>query len=191
MAELIVVGGANGSGKTTFAEEFVTNNTTFEYIGADAIAYELAPHDVQSVRISAGRLFIKRVVRAIQEQRNIIIESTLSGITFQRIINSANKENYNTTAVYLYLEDVNLCVHRVHERVLKGGHDVPIEDIIRRYGRSCKLFWESYRYLFDSWIIYRNANNEFDMIAEGDRNNYTILHEVILEKFINTIKKGH
>jgi hypothetical protein len=38
-----------------------------------------------------------------------------------------------------------MCVERVHERVLKGGHSVPEADIRRRFLRSVANFWWLYR----------------------------------------------
>lgn len=56
---LVIVGGPNGSGKSTFAEEYV-HRFGMAYLGADAIAAELAPHDPLSVRVAAGKQFVRR-----------------------------------------------------------------------------------------------------------------------------------
>lgn len=121
-------------------------------------------------------------------RKNIIIESTLSGITFERIIKEAVDAGYTTSVVYLFLEDVNLCIRRVHERVSKGGHDVPVDDIIRRYYRSVKLFWEQYRFSFDRWHLYKNTNEEFDEFAKGNDTDSIILHEKTFMTYQNIVK---
>ena len=59
---LVIVGGPNGSGKSTFAEEYV-HRFGMAYLGADAIAAELAPHDPLSVRVAAGKQFERRLRR--------------------------------------------------------------------------------------------------------------------------------
>ena len=62
---LIVIGGANGSGKTTLAREYISVEG-LPYLGADQIAYELKPDDVESVALEAGRLFIQKIAEAIE-----------------------------------------------------------------------------------------------------------------------------
>jgi len=83
--QLIVVGGPNGSGKTTLALEILAEKC-IEYISADDIAYELAPENPESVRIQAGKEFFKRLELAVQQRKNILIESTLSGKTLLPIL---------------------------------------------------------------------------------------------------------
>lgn len=58
--QLLIVGGPNGSGKTTVAMKYATAEG-IPYIGADAIAASLAPDDPTSARIEAGRQFIQSV----------------------------------------------------------------------------------------------------------------------------------
>ena len=82
---LIILGGANGSGKTTLAKEYISIEK-FPYLGADQIAYDLNPSDVESVAIEAGRLFIKRIADSIEERRSFIVESTLSGLSLRKWI---------------------------------------------------------------------------------------------------------
>ncbi len=48
---LVIVGGPNGSGKTTFATEFLSHEN-FIYLSADAIAYEL---DAKTLRLKPYR----------------------------------------------------------------------------------------------------------------------------------------
>ena len=55
---VIVIAGPNGSGKTTFASEYLRDSDV-EYISADALAAELVstPEDLDKAKIQAGRLF--------------------------------------------------------------------------------------------------------------------------------------
>ncbi len=52
-----IIAGPNGSGKTTFAREFI-EETGLPFVNADDIAYKLAPDGkFEHVRIKAGKLF--------------------------------------------------------------------------------------------------------------------------------------
>lgn len=71
------------------------------------------------------------------------------------------------TVLYLYVDSEELCVARVRERVAKGGHDVPEPDIRRRFKRSIRNFWGSYRLLADSWVLVYNGSDSAIDVAAG------------------------
>ena len=50
--ELLIVGGPNGSGKTTFAKSFL-DEYNYEFLNADEIANELSEDGYQAGNISA------------------------------------------------------------------------------------------------------------------------------------------
>lgn len=56
--ELIVVGGANGVGKTTFATEYAASHHSV-YLGADAIAAELSPDAPERAAVAAGEELLR------------------------------------------------------------------------------------------------------------------------------------
>lgn len=56
MKELIVIGGANGTGKTTFAKPYVKEKN-YAFLNADEIAKKLENNDTQNAMIKAGRIF--------------------------------------------------------------------------------------------------------------------------------------
>lgn len=131
--ELIVVGGPNGSGKTTLAKELIADQN-IAYISADDIAYEFAPSNPESVRVKAGKEFFKRLDAAISKEDNVLIESTLSGKSLSSLIRKYQSEyDYSVSVVFVYLANAEVCVERVAIRVEKGGHEVPVEDIKRRF----------------------------------------------------------
>ena len=186
---LTVVAGPNGSGKTTFAEAYVAERAGGVYLSADAIAAELSPADPTRARVAAGREFLRRVDRAIGTIDELILESTLSGRTFRRVVQKARDAKYDVSIVYLYLDSANKCVDRVNERVLKGGHDVPAPDIRRRYFRSMWNFWNLYRPMTDDWFLYYNAHEQPLDVALGDSTEVSIRDEAIFSRFIERISE--
>jgi len=57
--KLYIIGGPNGSGKTTFAKEFLPNYADcFEFVNADLIASGLSPFQPERAAIEAGRLML-------------------------------------------------------------------------------------------------------------------------------------
>lgn len=181
--QLIVVGGPNGSGKTTLALEILAEKD-IEYISADDIAYELAPENPESIRVQAGKEFFKRLDVAVQKERNILIESTLSGKTLLPILNRYHKDHdYAIVIVFVYVPNSDFCAERVAIRVQKGGHDIPLEDLKRRFDRSLKNFWHVYRPKSDQWYLFYNAEDDFQEVARFFDNDLYVLDESLFVTF--------
>ena len=186
--ELIVVGGPNGSGKTTLAKELIADQN-ITYISADDIAYELAPENPESVRLQAGKQFFKRLEEAITNKENVLIESTLSGKSLQSLIERYQREyDYSVTVVFIYLANANICVERVAIRIEKGGHEVPVKDIKRRFSRSLSNFWNRYRRLSDKWYLFYNSDDSFEEVARSIDREQIVLDEELFSNFQKIIE---
>lgn len=186
--ELIVVGGPNGSGKTTLSKELIADQK-ITYISADDIAYELAPNNPESVRVQAGKEFFKRLESAITNEENVLIESTLSGKSLSSLIKRYQSEyDYSVTVVFVYLANADVCVERVAIRVEKGGHEVPIEDIKRRFSRSLSNFWNLYRGLSDKWYLFYNSDDSFEEVARNIDQEQFVLDEELFSNFQNIME---
>ena len=62
-ADLYIIAGPNGVGKTTFAREFLPNYTDCKnFINADLIAQGVAPFSPEAVAFHAGRLMLKEII---------------------------------------------------------------------------------------------------------------------------------
>ncbi len=48
----------------------------------------------------------------------------------------AKARGWQVNLIYVGMDDVQTCIERVAQRVVTGGHNVPQEDIRRRYTRS-------------------------------------------------------
>ncbi|MDF1741059.1 MAG: zeta toxin family protein [Verrucomicrobiales bacterium] len=183
MSELIVVGGPNGAGKTTFIKAFIRDNPHI-YLGADQIAYELCPEDVDSVSVKAGREFVKRVRSCRDLGTDVIVESTLSGRSLTRQIEQFREAGYSIKVIFISLPNQAASAERVRIRVSKGGHNVPTEDIERRFLRTHANFWNLYRGLADRWYLYSNKEGGHELVAGGMNDNYVVLDQIAMRSFL-------
>jgi predicted ABC-type ATPase len=184
---LVIVGGPNGSGKSTFAEEYRIRYA-MTYLGADSIAAELAPNNPLSSKITAGKQFVHRLNAAISAGESRIVESTLAGKGLERHIGLARQAGYRISLVFVTLDSPELCIARIRERVAQGGYYVPDIDVRRRFTRSRYLFWRHYRQLVNSWQLFANTGEGFDLLATGKGHQVTETAPDQFKQFIASLE---
>jgi predicted ABC-type ATPase len=179
MQEIIVVGGANGTGKTTFSKQIIAE-TGYPFLNADEIEKELNIGKVQ-----AGKEFFRRWEAWTAQQASFVVESTLSGGYLVKYLKQAQQTGYTIKMVYVFLENPAQCLHRIKIRVSLGGHNIPEEDVIRRFYRSKANFWYLYKCFAKEWVLFYNATTENSQkIAVGNQHDYTVENRALLETFL-------
>jgi predicted ABC-type ATPase len=134
-----IIAGPNGAGKTTFALEYLPQIAGCRhFINADLIAAGLSPLAPEAELAAASRLFFSEIEAAIQRGKDFGLETTLSGRSYLRLIHRLRNLGWTVELVYLALPDAEMSELRVAERVAHGGHEIPIQDIKRRFPRSLK-----------------------------------------------------
>lgn len=185
---LYIIAGANGSGKSTLAEVLLKEKK-LEFLNADEIAKQIAPEAINSVPISAGKIYFQRLDEYFRNNKSFAVESTLSGNNIVRIINKARKQNYKIILVYSFLQNCTICIERVKKRVENGGHNVPEEDIIRRYYKSVIKFWDEYRLIVDGWTMFYNGYDYAPVIVSfGEKDNFDIINKEMQRNFESILK---
>ena len=187
-SELIIIGGANGSGKTTFAREIVAK-FGIEYLGADEIAAEINEKNPEKAAIEAARIFSRRLGESIENDKSLLVESTLSGVSLKKFLIKAKKKKFKISIYFVYLDSAELCVKRIASRVARGGHHVPTEDVRRRFRRSNYNFWNIYKELADYWNLFFNVGDDFQQIAAGDDKDVIIFDEARYQEWLKMAAK--
>ncbi len=185
--EIIIIAGGNGVGKTTFARAFL-QEYDYEFLNADEIAKNLSAENPSEKKISAGKLFFKKLNEAIEQNKSLLIESTLSGRYLQKLFEIWRERNYQITIIFIFAESPEILIERIAERVKKGGHFVPDEDVRRRFVRGKQNFWNVYKDSVDSWSLFYNTNDGFKKIAAGEKDKTITIDEDSFESFLESVK---
>ncbi len=187
--EVVIIAGANGSGKTTFARKFL-DITKYKFLNADEFAKEISPANPSLVRIAAGKKVIKSIDQFIDQQESFVIESTLSGSFLEKHITKLQKNGYKVKLAFIFLASRELCIERIKSRVLQGGHDIPDDDVIRRFNRGLIRFWNHYRIQVDSYsLFFNNEFYDFKQVAQGKIEELEIISEPLFKEFIQILEE--
>jgi predicted ABC-type ATPase len=155
-----VIGGPNGSGKSTI---FDLLNPVGEFVNADVTARRLNPEAPQNVELPAAKATLERLQELLDERRDFVFETTLSGHQPIGLMERAKTAGYQVGLVFVALADAELNVRRVAERVGKGGHDIPAAVIRRRYPKSFANLAKALK-IAHGCLIYDNSHSSSELL---------------------------
>ena len=186
MANLYVISGCNGAGKTT-ASYFILPDmlNCQEFVNADEIAKGLSPFQPDNVAIMAGRIMLNRIKDLVNQNVDFAFETTLATKSYVKLIQNAQSKGYFVTLVYFWLNSPLLAVERVKNRVISGGHNIPENVIFRRYSSGINNLSKLNLPICDYWLIIDNSEPPFQIIAEGIKiekieiNNQIIYNQIV------------
>ncbi len=162
-----IIAGPNGAGKTTFAENFLPQEAgCLNFLNADLIARGLAPFNPESVAIEAGKIVLKKMNTFVSNKESFAFETTLSGLNYIELIKFWKKAGYEIILYFLTLPSPEMAIKRVQLRVAEGGHNVPVDVIVRRYHRGWENFQKYYKHIVDTWVLFDNSK-EIPEVLEG------------------------
>ncbi|MFB8378195.1 zeta toxin family protein [Paenibacillus taichungensis] len=153
---MIVFAGTNGAGKSQLTNILKHQHPDVKIIDADAIAKTMSHLPQRQADFAAGREAVKQVRDSIKTGTDFSIETTLGGQNVLRQMEMAKSAGFNINLYYVGLDNVNLHIDRVAQRVAQGGHHIAEEDIRRRYTTSLENLPKAMR-LADRTLIFDNS----------------------------------
>lgn len=126
-----IIAGINGVGKSSFTGVLKTERNDLGYIiDVDKIAAE-----IQYSYLEAGKTALTKINKFLSGNISFAQETTLSGQRTEKTIKIAKEKGYFIRLFYIGLNTQNESIKRIKNRVEKGGHDIPDEDVDRRFNK--------------------------------------------------------
>lgn len=126
-----IIGGVNGVGKSSLSGVLSAESSELGVIiDTDKITAENGGD-----RIKGGKIAIERINNCLEKGINFTQETTLSGVRTLKTIQKARELNYFIRLYYVGISSSDESISRIANRVLKGGHNIPPEDVKRRYAK--------------------------------------------------------
>jgi predicted ABC-type ATPase len=189
--DLYIIAGPNGSGKTTFAREFLAQYADCAtFINADSIAANLVERFTGNPALRAGRQMLTEIERNAAHGYDFGFETTLSGRSYLPLIRRLKESGYRIHFFFLFLPAVELSLDRIRGRVAEGGHDIPEPIVRRRFDRSIRNFLKRYRQLANSWILFDNSAATPRVIAFQNEHGLRIIEKQLYETIARTYESS-
>jgi predicted ABC-type ATPase len=164
---LVVIAGPNGSGKTTFYDEYLAP-IGLPFVNADLIAKELAAKGEEISDRDAAEIAESRKRDHIAMKLSFCFETVFSDPvgSKRKFFKEAQKSGYSVLLLFIGLDHIEVSRARVHQRVLAGGHGIPDRKIGERFPRTFDNLRQAIGFV-DRVFLFDNSSfdNPFRPIA--------------------------
>lgn len=129
MKMFTIVGGLDGAGKSSLTGVLRAETTNLgQVIDVDKITASLGGD-----RLAGGKAAIRMINECLSKGVCFTQETTLSGQRTEKTARRARELGYFIRLYYVGLDTSIESLKRIRNRVEKGGHDIPCNDVLRRF----------------------------------------------------------
>ena len=156
---LIVIAGPNGSGKTTITSKILKHEWLENalYVNPDQVAQDrFGDWNSPKAVLKAARYCEEQREACLRQGQSLIFETVLSTDSKVDFIRRAHEAGYFIRIFFVSTAHPAINAARIAQRVMEGGHDVPISKIISRYQKSI-LNCKRVAAIADRVYIYDNS----------------------------------
>lgn len=161
---MIVIAGPNGSGKTTVTQQFLHHEWSegITYINPDQVAKDIfGDWNSREAVLKAADYCGKWRERCLEEKVSFVFETVFSAEDKIDFLLRAKKAGFFIRLFFIATSHPSINAARIANRVMEGGHDVPITKIISRYYKSI-MNCESIADIVDRLYVYDNSQDGED-----------------------------
>jgi len=159
MKTYTIIGGVNGAGKSSLSGVLKTQKNLGYIIDVDKIAMTK-----KCSNLEAGKIAVSRISDYLKRSISFTQETTLSGVKTLDTVIRAKENGYFIRLFYVGLDTADESIKRIANRVEKGGHDIPTDDVVRRFDSRFKALTKILPYCDE--VIFFDNDNGFTEVAE-------------------------
>ncbi len=167
MKTYTIIGGVNGAGKSSFTGVLKESRSDLGCIvDVDKITAQLGGDAIRG-----GKESIRRIEACLEKGVSFTQETTLSGFRTERTAKRAMEAGYFVRLYYVGLDTAQESLERIARRVKKGGHDIPSEEVLRRFDSR----WEALARVLPYCNEAEFYDNENGFVKVGEYRNGSFL----------------
>lgn len=163
--ELIMIAGPNGSGKTSVTQKFLHHEWSegIVYINPDEVAKNrFGDWNSNSSVLKAANYCEEWRERCLNEKTSFVFETVFSSRDKIDFLLRAKQAGFFIRVFFIATNHPTINASRIANRVIEGGHDVPIAKIVSRFYKSilnCEIIakFVDRLYVYDNSVDGRDA----------------------------------
>ena len=160
MKTYIIIGGVNGVGKSSFTGVLKERTADLGVIiDVDRPTAELGGNP-----LAGGKAALTMIRDCIDRNISFTQETTLSGYKTKATAQEVKELGYHVRMFYIGLDTLSESLQRIDDRVKRGGHNTPKDDVERRFSSRWEAVAKVLHYC-DEAEFYDNDNG-FVKVAE-------------------------
>ena len=160
MKNYTIIGGVNGVGKSSFTGVMKERSTD---LGVIVDVYKITA-ELGGNALAGGKAALRKINECVDKGISFTQETTLSGRKTEATAKQVKDLGYHVRLFYIGLDSAEESLSRIANRVKRGGHDIPRDDVVRRFAGR----WEAVAKVLpfcDEAEFYDNDNG-FALVAE-------------------------
>jgi len=156
---IFVIGGTNGTGKSTIEEELL--GPSIPFINTDFIAQQLK-YQQSSLMLAelAQQYGSEQIEKYIITNQSFAFENNLHESKTFQWLEKMQKEGYRVEVFYIGVDNLRITTKRIQERVKRGEHYIPPDEVYARYENGIRLM-RHYFAMPDKILMIDNTNTRF------------------------------
>ena len=172
LPEMIIIAGPNGSGKTSVTQSFLHHEWAKDtlYINPDEVANnKFGDWNSHAAILKAADYCAELREECLRNHTSFVFETVMLAVEKVDFIVRAKQNGFFIRLFFISTLHPSINAARVANRVMKGGHDVPIAKIISRYYKSlanCKTVAPivDRLYIYDNSVDGEDAQLQFRLV---------------------------
>jgi predicted ABC-type ATPase len=172
-AVFYLLAGPNGAGKSSLYKAACAEGlipTDAEFVNADLHERDHLQHipDLQKRSEAARDWADTRRAQLLQLGKSFVSETVFSHPSKLELIADAQAKGFAVVLLVVCVDDPQMLLARVRQRVSEGGHDVPSQRILDRYPRTVENLKQAVK-MADFAMLFHNPNTGQGLPAAPQR----------------------
>ena len=164
---LCIVAGPNGSGKTTTTIQLLESEWSSDslYINPDNIAQEtFGDWNSPEAVLKAAHLATEKRYECLEQKKDFVFETVFSSDEKLEFVRKAKAAGFFIRLFFVCTNNPSINAKRIAQRVMEGGHEVPISKIFSRFYKSIANAAQAIELVDRAYIYDNSVENELPQL---------------------------